>query len=441
MPPFYRFCEVAIYAVLNFLPLTVMALYPFLNMLRYSKKVTALLVAALTALQIGIGIWAAFFPNGIVGFISLISTLLYAVFYIFAIKASLGKKLFTLLMLSNMANFFVVSSKCLEGQLFPLLAVQQYRWSFSLMLFLVQLVFFAPLFLYIKNVYTPAVQQKSSGVEWRFLWLIPAVFYFLWYYCIYCIRGLSSLDVALRPSNTVFFAIINFGACLIYYVITILIKEQELNTTLEAQNHQLSIQSLQYENLQEKILDAQRARHDLHHHITVLNDYLKKHEYEKLENYLTSYAQGLPDMDSIVLCQNTAVNALLLYFAGLAKEHGIDFTSNVDVPENVCIPETDLSVLLGNLLENALEACIANKAGNNKIIIRANADSASLCLTVDNTFHGQIRKSRNGNYLSTKHKGEGIGIESVKSIVARYRGTLRLEQKDGMFYVSVLLNI
>lgn len=180
MPPVSRILEVAVYSLLNFLPFLALALYPFRNSLRFSAKVTGCLIGLLTVIQLMLGVWAAFFPGGNVGRISFVSTLLYAVFYFLAVRKHRGKTLFTLLMLSNLANLAVIAAKCLEGLLFPSLAVQNYRWSFSLMLLAVETLLAVPLFLYMKRVFTPAVEKEPSGFEWRYLWLIPATFYVMW---------------------------------------------------------------------------------------------------------------------------------------------------------------------------------------------------------------------------------------------------------------------
>ena len=134
MPPLYRMVEVCVYSLTNFLPFLAMALYPFRRRLRFSPAVAAALVAVLTLLQMGLGLCAAFFTPGRGSLLSAVSTGLYAVFYFLAVRAYPGKTLFTLLMISNLANLVVIAAKCLEGQLFPALAVQSYRWSFALMM-------------------------------------------------------------------------------------------------------------------------------------------------------------------------------------------------------------------------------------------------------------------------------------------------------------------
>lgn len=441
MPPLYRIAEMCVYSLLNFLPFMALALYPFRSRLRFSFKVTVCLIVLMSLIQIGLGLWAAFFSGGKAAFASAVSTAVYVVFYFIAVKVNFGKALFTLLMISNTANFVVAVAKCIEGIFFPDLAVQSYRWSFSLIMLFVLAVVWIPLFIYTKKVYTPAVEKEPTGIEWRYLWLIPATFYLIWYYMLYNNNGKSSLETALDAGNAVFLFVINAGACLVYYVIAKLINEQEKNIRLGENNHRLAMQNLQYENLQEKIADARRAKHDVRHHISLMQEYVRNKEYDKLEKYLNSYQQSLPDDTLISFCENKAVNAVMLYFAQAAKNADIDYDVKAVIPDDIAIDETDLSVLFGNLIENAIDACKAESGDNKKIVIRALTDDYTLCLGIDNTFTGAVRKDFNGVLFSSKHVGFGIGVESVKSIAEKYGGTYRAEVKDGMFMSSVLLNL
>ena len=438
MPPFYRIAEICIYSILNFLPFLILALYPFRHRLRFSKPITGILIGVLTVIQLWLGLWAAFFSNGRAGLVSAVSTALYAAFYFLSIKISWGKALFTLLMISNTANLAVVGSKCIEGLLFPSLAPEPYRWSFSLVTFFVEIVMMIPIFGYMKKVYTPAVEKEPSGFEWRYLWLIPATFYLLWYYEIYVDSSQSSLHVALQPKNAVFLLFINIGANLVYYIVARLIAERDKNIKLREKNHLLAMQKLQYENLKERIAEARRAKHDVRHHIVLMQEFLKKKDYDGLESYLREYRISLPEDTPFVFCENSAANAVITYFAQLAKSDGIEFDADVKIPEKIGVEKTDLSVLLGNLLENAVEAC--NQCKNGKITVRASYETKSLCLAVDNSFDGRISQNADKTFLSTKQSERGFGIESVKSITEKYDGICNFEADEKMFYASVMIN-
>lgn len=206
---------------------------------------------------------------------------------------------------------------------------------------------------------------------------------------------------------------------------------------LGEQNHQLAMQTMQYGNLQEKIAEARRAKHDVRHHITLMQEYLNEGNYAALRDYLNRYGKSLPNDSPLCYCENPAANAELLYFAQQAKESGIEYTVKTNIPRELPIPDPDISVLLGNLPENALEACKKEHAESRRIIIRADTGGNALCVTVDNTCTTAPRRTTGGELLSTKHRGRGLGTQSVKSIAAQRGGVCRFEAKDGMFYASV----
>lgn len=284
------------------------------------------------------------------------------------------------------------------------------------------------------------MENKSVGREWYYYWIVPAIFYLIWQYQINggTETGLENIQ---NPYNVVFLFVINIGSFLIYYIIILLDSQLVKNLELEHKNHYLDIEKLEYQALHDRMEETRRARHDLRHHILTLSDYLEAEEYERLKEYLDSYKKSMPDMQTYLFCQNRAVNRLLLFFATQAREHDIDFQVKLSVPEEIGVSETDISVLLGNLLENALEACVEQQNSKRKIIISGKGDKNSLVFTIDNTCENEIKKARNGEFLTTKPNGSGIGLQSVKHIVGRYNGVFSAEKKGEMFYVSFMLNL
>ncbi len=230
---------------------------------------------------------------------------------------------------------------------------------------------------------------------------------------------------------------VNVGAILIYYVVTRLVLEKNKSLALQEKNHQLTMQAVQYENLREKIDDARRAKHDVRHHILLMQEYLNAGDYGALKTYLDEYGMRLPDDSLVQFCENDAANAVLLYFAQQAKNEHIDYIVKTRIPKNAGIPDTDISVLLGNLIENAPAACKAERSGERIIRIQATAEGGALCITVDNTYTGTLSYTGDGGLRSTKHSGRGRGTQSVRSIVGQRGGVCRFEAKDGMFYASV----
>ncbi|HBM46913.1 MAG TPA: hypothetical protein DD387_03655 [Lachnoclostridium sp.] len=215
------------------------------------------------------------------------------------------------------------------------------------------------------------------------------------------------------------------------------IIEQERNKTME---NLLKMQRKQSEELQVRIKENRRARHDFRQHRAVIRDLANRGDLDSLKNYLEEYEQQFPDSSDRLYCGNLALNAVLSYYADQAKQYSIPMTFKIDLPEKLLIPETDFCVLIGNLLENALEACKAQASDSFiRVLIQQNQMS-SITVAVDNS--SSCRPVWDGQkLLSTKHPGNGIGTDSVRYIAKRYKGGAHFEWKDGVFYASVMLNL
>ena len=87
-----------------------------------------------------------------------------------------------------------------------------------------------------------------------------------------------------------------------------------------------------------------------------------------LHDYLNEYSKSLPDNSLVRFYENTAANAVLLYFAQQAKDNCINYFVKVKIPNDIFVSDTDISVIFGNLIENALESC-KNESGNDRKIL------------------------------------------------------------------------
>jgi len=289
--------------------------------------------------------------------------------------------------------------------------------------------------------YIKALSDTTADYVWKYLWLIPALFYIMWYRITY-FSNESSLKLALNPINTIYLMAINLGAFLIYSLILRLTREHAEDIRLRARYHALETRSLQYENLKERVSETRAARHDLRHHLTVIGGFLDREDYKGLRKYLDDYIDKAPVDIPIQYCENSAANIIIVYFAGLASKSDITFTAETLIPEDIPISSQDLSVLLGNLLENAVEACHLAKEEHPFIRLRGGLRTAGVfALTIDNSSGREPEKNRDGVFLSSKRPGAGIGIESVKSIAERYNGVTSFTQKDHVFYASVMLSL
>lgn len=135
------------------------------------------------------------------------------------------------------------------------------------------------------------------------------------------------------------------------------------------------------------------------------------------------------------------VNIMISNAEQNASTSNIKLSSNIMVPENLPIENVDLCIILGNLLDNAIEACKRLSDDDEKFIkIEIRRKNAFLIIIISNSFNGEI--IMNGNkYESIKINEEycGIGLSNVSSMVEKYDGDMKISHVDEVFTVSVLL--
>ena len=203
----------------------------------------------------------------------------------------------------------------------------------------------------------------------------------------------------------------------------------------------LKIQSDQYNLLTARIQDNRRARHDFRQHLTVIRDCADRGDLASLKDYLSDYEKMFQPQEIRSYCKNYAINAILSFYAEQAEKNGITMQVSIQMDDPPVIPETEFCVLIGNLLENAVDACAGIDAEIQPFIRLhvVQTGSSMLSITADNTSSGSPNWSGD-KLLSTKHSGYGIGTESIRMIAERYHGDARFTWKNGIFYASIMLN-
>ncbi len=283
----------------------------------------------------------------------------------------------------------------------------------------------------------PISKLLDSAQKSLFVFSIVPFVYYIYYYCCAVYTDL------LFTSNLLTVEFFPFIICFAYLLFgTIYFKEYESRIEAANKAQMLKMQMAQYEALQSRMEETRRARHDLRQHLHLIQAYIQNGNEAALSDYIRTYGQSLPEDTLERYCENTVVDTLIRFYAQKAANAQITFETNLHLPEELNISEPDLCVLIGNLLENALEECDRHvgDACSIKIIAQIRG-SRTLIFTVDNS-PAYEPKYLNGTLLSSKsHKKEGIGTFSIKSIAARYHGEASFEWKENVFYASVVLRL
>ena len=192
---------------------------------------------------------------------------------------------------------------------------------------------------------------------------------------------------------------------------------------------QILLQKKQYEFYLQKREAERIFRHDARHRDSILISYLENGEVEGAKEFLKKELAEIEKNAKIPFCENTLINAVLSEYRTKAEQEGLEFSARIQMPKEFA----EVCVMLSNLLENSLDAA------KSYIAISIKHLNHQLSLNVKNDYEGELKKSAENNYLTTKPQGSGLGLKSVEAILKSNSGFLKIKDTDGVFDVFATL--
>lgn len=231
-----------------------------------------------------------------------------------------------------------------------------------------------------------------------------------------------------------------FCMCYLYFLLYGSARGVYERNRLERQNQFLGFQSEQYQMLTRHMEETRRIRHDFRQQLLVICGLADTGDYEALREYLSEYRGSIAE-EYAPLCANPAVNAIASYYMEQCTTKHIAVSWALNLPARLPVSEPEYCVMLGNLLENAMEACDGLPESKRKIEVISHMPTDSmLVLIVENYYGHEIRKEK-GRFVSSRHSWEAVGLVSVEETVKRYHGDMRIEYDEERFCVNILMNL
>lgn len=225
------------------------------------------------------------------------------------------------------------------------------------------------------------------------------------------------------------------------YVYDSLSKLFEERTQAEIVRREKNYYHNQSELLQKNYEELRQFRHDIKNRILVIKQMLDKNETERIYEYISHMMEILNNTKVYSQSGNVVVDSIINYKLSKAENLGSEVKANIGIPTQINIEDDDIVIVLGNLLDNAIEA--VERVEDNKYIevnIEYNKDCVFVAVknsydNVINIVNGKIKTRKNDKVL------HGIGLKSVETTVEKYNGVIHYEHDQNEFVASVILYV
>lgn len=229
---------------------------------------------------------------------------------------------------------------------------------------------------------------------------------------------------------------------LIFTIYIKLSEDMELKQQNVVYKQEIEFYNRHIEEKENSMLEFRKARHDLKNQLIFLLERCEKKEYKEMEQFLEQLIEKAP-FDSLTISRtdNSVVDAVVNYKYTVAKRFGIEFNVKLEIPMSLPFDNADMCIILGNALDNALEANIRTEIEKRYVKLNMRMDMNNLVIVVENSFDGHISKNKTGKILTVKTNkiDHGLGLDSIQKAVNKYHGFMKISYTENVFIIEILL--
>ena len=379
----------------------------------------------------------------------LLALVLYGVVFFRSVRESALKKVTVLVLLIHYAAIqFTLVNVLLAlyynsfGDRGSLTHLLPYAAAGTVLYLVLSLLSVPPLALFLQRVARPALSVMNEHHLRRACGSFSAAL--LLYCCaVFALTSTTSLYLHFEPMAFLLLAALVATDAMFY---AMFFSEVRLADEKHRLEDQLRSFDEQYQQISIGAAEFRRFRHDMRHHLNMIASLNSAGRHEELAAYLARYTETFADLEQKPLSGNASLDATLHYYLARAESEAIKVSTHFSgLPERFKIDVVDLTVLLGNLLENAIHAAERLPTSARWLRVNAGVMNDALYLLVENAcVDDGARQSTYvdaESYRASGRHGHGQGLTSIRLIAEKYGGSAEFKKDDGVFSARVVLNL
>lgn len=279
--------------------------------------------------------------------------------------------------------------------------------------------------------------RRIKGRMWFLLLLIPIASFFSMP-CVLLLGLKSSLPLCTLYECLVpiclFFIFINFSAFYLFDKLSLFMEASEQNIRLE---EQLQYQTSFYRLMEEEQTNIRGMKHDMKNDLETVHGLLEQDKVSDAKAFIERLTQTIGVYENVITTKNAPIDIILNIKLNAAAKCKIVFSYQINIPAGLPVSYEQATAVLGNLLDNAIEAQKRLEEDKRKIDLRMTYSANTLLISIKNPFNGEKVDMKTTKKDDGQH---GIGLLNVKRMVDSMNGMLSLSTKGNVFQADVLFN-
>jgi len=226
---------------------------------------------------------------------------------------------------------------------------------------------------------------------------------------------------------------------LVFYLHDSLSKAHKINLQATLHSKEKEYYFTQCQIMQESVAKVKSIRHDIKIHLAVLKEFTIKYKADDVAEYISSLLGDVEDSEIYSETGNLAFDSIINFKLKDIKNDNIKLDMRIQVPPILGADDVDIVTIMGNLLDNALEAVA--KADEKIIRLNIVLNKGAILIKMENTFDGNVSYLDNKKELasSKNEPGHGHGLKNIKRSVDKYNGYVKISHEGNIFSIRILL--
>ena len=225
------------------------------------------------------------------------------------------------------------------------------------------------------------------------------------------------------------------------YVLLIQLSKKhkiEIENKLLLQQHAFQTESTN--EIMAQYNELQKTRHDFKNTLRVIQTLNREANSQEIDNYINEYLETQNRSVRIISTDNEYVNAIINSKIAIASKENIEITVNT-ISDIKCSNNIDLCNIIGNLFDNAIEACLLCES-NRSIYLEISKEDENTVIFMQNSIRESVL-DKNPNLTTTKKNKNrhGYGTKIIQDLANKYNGFADFYEEEGLFCCNVVLSL